>query len=209
MAPAAVITADLVHSTLLSKPDEKKLLKALEEIFQHHKLEFYRGDSFQVYVKDAAEALRLTLRARAEALKMVPPSTETIFDVRASIGIGVVHSPVRSLKTASGEAFVLSGRAFDELPPDQRLSIRCPEQFKSINEGLKVIGYFTDYLYRHLTARQAAVVSELLRGFSQLDVSRRLKKSPSTINKHTQASGWTEIHRLLEEYKTLIHLMAN
>ena len=209
MAIAAVITADLVNSTHLSKPEERKLVKALQEIFQHHKLEFYRGDSFQVYLKEAAEALGLTLRARAAALKMASATSEAVFDVRASIGIGAVHMPVRSLKTASGEAFVLSGRAFDEMPPDQRLSIRCPENLQAFNEGFRVISYFADYLFRHLTAKQAAVVSELLMGTSQFEVSRRLKKSQSTINKHTHASGWTEIDRLLYEYKTFIQLIPS
>ena len=115
MATSAVITADIVNSTQLGKPDERKLLKTLEEIFQHNKLEFYRGDSFQVYLKDATEALGLILHARAAALKLVPAISEPIFDVRASIGIGAVHLPVRSLSTASGEAFLLSGRAFDNI----------------------------------------------------------------------------------------------
>ena len=40
MATSAVITADIVNSTQLGKPDERKLLKTLEEIFQNNKLEF-------------------------------------------------------------------------------------------------------------------------------------------------------------------------
>jgi hypothetical protein len=209
MAISAVITADIVNSTRLSKSDEKKLLKALEEIFRDQKLEFYRGDSFQVYLKEASEAFMLTMRARSAALKLVPDLSVPHFDVRASIGIGEVHVPVRSLKTASGKAFVLSGRAFDELRAEQRFSIQCQEDHQAINEGFKVISLFADYLFGQLTTRQATVVSELLLGFSQFEVSRRLKRSQSTINKHTHASGWTQIDRLLTHYKNLIHLIPS
>jgi hypothetical protein len=207
MAVAAVITADIVNSTRLNKPDEKKLINALTHIFGEHKLEFYRGDSFQVYLKTPLEAYRLILQARTMAMKLLPSASNHVFDVRASIGIGAVDHPVRSLKTASGEAFILSGRAFDEMKPEQRLLIQCNEQELAINEGFRIIGHFTDYLFRHLTAKQAAVVSELLSGFTQIDIAKRLKKSQSTINKHTQAAGWTEMERLLAEYQNLVHLI--
>lgn len=207
MAIAAVITADIVNSTRLTKPDEKKLLTALTQIFQDYKLEFYRGDSFQVYLKTPLEAFQLTLRARTMAMKLLPSASDHVFDVRASIGVGTVDHPVKSLKIASGEAFILSGRAFDEMKPEQRLLIQCTEHEKAVNEGFKIIGHFTDYLFRHLTAKQAAVVFELLLGFTQIDIAKRLKKSQSTINKHTQAAGWPEIERLITEYQNLIQLI--
>jgi hypothetical protein len=42
---------------------------------------------------------------------------------------------------------------------------------------------------------------------TQTDTAKRLKKSQATIHKHTQAAGWPEIEKLLEEYKNLITLI--
>ncbi len=48
----AVITGDIVNSTLLDPQQEKKLIKKLSEILEPHKYEFFRGDSFQAFIKD-------------------------------------------------------------------------------------------------------------------------------------------------------------
>ena len=57
----AVITADIVASTQLSRTDSKKLMKNLLLLLNPHLHEFFRGDSFQVYVKSAEDALPLLL----------------------------------------------------------------------------------------------------------------------------------------------------
>src|SRR4051812_26599215 len=106
MPVGSVITADIVNSTLLDRQQEKKLLAQLVSVLQEHKYEFYRGDSFQVYIKNNSLALQVVLQARS-----IARSFSLAHDVRASIGIGAVTAPVRSLKTSTGEGFILSGRA--------------------------------------------------------------------------------------------------
>jgi hypothetical protein len=203
---SAVITADIVNSTKISKADYKKLLKNLTVILQEHKHEFFRGDSFQVLVKSPDEALRVLLQTRTAAMKL-SASAMVNADIRASIGIGNVKLPVKSFQTASGDVFILSGRAFDQMEKDERLIIVCNEKNKAINSGLKIISQFIDYLFQRLTFKQSAVVYELLMDHTQTDTAKRLKKSQATIHKHTQAAGWPEIEKLLEEYKNLITLI--
>lgn len=203
---SAVITADIVNSTKISKADYKKLLKNLTVILQEHKHEFFRGDSFQVLVKSPGEALRVLLQTRTAAMKL-SASAMVVADIRASIGIGNVKLPVKSFQTASGDVFILSGRAFDQMEKDERLIIVCNEKNKAINSGLKIISQFIDYLFQRLTFKQSAVVYELLMDHTQTDTAKRLKKSQATIHKHTQAAGWPEIEKLLEEYKNLITLI--
>ena len=50
----AVLTGDIVNSTLLDPVAGKGLQKALKGALTSYLHEFYRGDSFQVYMKDAA-----------------------------------------------------------------------------------------------------------------------------------------------------------
>jgi hypothetical protein len=206
MSLSAVITADIVNSTKLSKAESKKLIKNLTGILLEHQHEFFRGDSFQVLVKSPDEALRILLHARTTAMKL-SGSSMPVADIRASIGIGNVKLPVKSFQTASGDVFILSGRAFDKMAKEERLIIICDEKNKAVNSGLKVISQFIDYLFQRLTFKQAAVVYELLMARTQIDTAKRLRKSQATVNKHTQAAGWPEIEKLLEEYKNLIALI--
>ena len=67
---------------------------------------------------------------------------------------------------------------------------------------------FIDYLFRNLTDKQAIVMAELLKGHSQKQVAGRLRKSPSTIHKHTLSIGWQELQTVLKEYDGLTELMA-
>lgn len=205
MSQGAVITADIVNSTKLSKTDMKKIMKNITLIFSNHKIEFFRGDSFQVYMKLPGEALLAILISRTAAIKL----SAGISDIKASIGIDSVKIPVRDLNTASGEAFVLSGRSFDSMKNGKRLSIVCNEKYDTVNTGLRILCQFTDYLFQHLTFKQAAVVHELLLGKSQVEISRKIRKSQATVHKHIQSAGWPETEKLLSEYTLLINSIKN
>lgn len=207
MAISAVITADIVNSTQLSKADAKKLMKNLINILQLYKYEFFRGDSFQVYVKSPVEALWLLLQMRTCAMKLPSETSMPVADIKASIGIGNVKVPINFLKTATDEGFILSGRTFDRMNTYQRLAIVSSEKNNTANIGLRVIAHFIDYLFQRLTTKQASVVFELLMKRNQTETARRLKKSQATIHKHTQSAGWPEIEKLLMEYQLLIDLI--
>jgi hypothetical protein len=206
MSISAAITADIVNSTKLSRAEYKRLIKNLTGILQQYQHEFFRGDSFQVFIKSPAEALRILLQARAAAMKL-SGSSMPVADIRASIGIGSIKLPVKSFQTASGDIFVLSGRAFDNMSKDERLAIVCNEKNKVVYLGLKIVAHFADYLFQRLTVKQAAVVFELLMKRTQTETARRLKKTQATVNKHAQSAGWPEIERLLEEYENLVKLI--
>ena len=197
MPLAAVITADIVNSTVSGTAMGKKLVARLSTVLKNYKFEFYRGDSFQVYTKDPSAALKLAIRLRTAA-----KSFSGIYDVRISIGIGKVVSAVQTLRTANSEAFILSGRMFDQLKDDQRLWIQSANE--NANIAFRVIAYFTDYILKRLTSRQAEVVLELLKEQTQTEVSKKLKIKQSTINKHAQSAGWAEIEKLLYEYNQVI-----
>lgn len=203
MILAAVITADIVNSTQLEKSVEKKLGTILSGILRPYKFEFYRGDSFQVFLPNPKDALKIVLQTRVAAKRLIPQSPTPLADIRASIGIGHSNARIKNLSTANGEAFILSGRAFDEMnKPDQRLVMQSPNEV--INLGLKVASNYIDSLFSQLTARQAAVFFELLMGYTQTETAKILKKSQATVNKHSQAARWSEINSLLQDYQLFI-----
>lgn len=209
MTISAVITADIAGSTLLQKAILARLLKQLGQALSGHPHEFFRGDSFQAFVKDPAEAYSLLLRLRIMAMKITADNPMPASDLRASIGIGNVRQPLKTIRTATDEAFVLSGRLFEQVKPPERLLMAAPERFATINTGLQIIGSFTDYILGRMTVKQAEVVHHLLLQQTQSKTARALKKSQATVHKHAQAAGWPQLQKLMTDYQMLTKAIVN
>ncbi len=206
MAVQAVLTGDIVNSTRLKKVTEKKLLKILQNALAPYKFEFYRGDSFQVYVKKPEEALMIALLCRTAAISVSKNEEINLSDVRISIGIGVVTMQVKTLGAAKGEAFLLSGRAFDELAgTDTRLAISTANSLA--NAGLQIIADYINAILKVMTGRQAEVIFELLKKQPQQEVAILLKKSKSTIHQHVISGRWNEIEKLLQQYENILNYL--
>jgi hypothetical protein len=204
MGIQAVITGDIVNSTKMPAVAERNLVKILGKMMLPHKYAFYRGDSFQVYIKQANEAMRIALLCRTAAIRTGQENKATAPDIRLSIGIGKVHGMVRDLGSAKGEAFLLSGRAFDDLSRSgARLKITCAHVMA--NEALQVIADYINAIFGDITAKQAGVFFELLQGGTQQSVAAKFKKSKSTINQHVSAGRWHEIEKLLSQYEKIIN----
>jgi len=205
MAIRAVLTGDIVNSTKLSATKSAALSRQLEALFANEgaTFEFYRGDSFQAYVKNPAHALRLALMSRTAAIKLSKDNKRVMSDVRISIGIGTITGLVRSLKTAKGEAFVLSGRRFDELiKVGDRLAIHSAHQLA--NEALQIMANYLNAIFKDMTGKQAEVIFELLKGELQKEVANKIKKTKSTIHQRITAGRWPEIEILLLQYENII-----
>lgn len=201
MAIRAVITADIVNSTRIRKPLEKKISDKLNLLLTSYVYEFYRGDSFQVFLQDPGEALRITLLCRTATIGLAEEKMPTP-DIRASIGIGEAASVVKKLNTAKGEAFLLSGRNFDAMKPESRLQIHTSNLLA--NEGLYIVSMYIDAIFKNLTDKQAQVIFELLQGKTQQAVAKKFKRTKSTINQHVAAGRWNEIEKLLIQYERII-----
>jgi hypothetical protein len=203
----AVLTGDIVNSTLLDKTREERLFSALNLILSGHRHEFFRGDSFQAYIAEPKEALKIALLCRTAAIALDPEATALSADVRISIGIGNVEAPVRSLANAKGEAFLLSGRALDDLKKAEgRLIIIIENKIAAV--ALEVMSDYINSIYKQMTPKQAEVILELLNGNSQQQASENLKRSKSTISQHVTAGRWDEISKILADYGRIVQLVS-
>ena len=205
MAIHAVLTGDIVNFTRLSAAEEKRLIKKLEILLKPHPYEFYRGDSFQVYCEQADDALYTALSCRTTAMGIA--GEKAVSDVRISIGIGRVKTPVSKLAAAKGEAFILSGRAFDETAKTgARLYITSSNLLA--NEGLQTIADYINAIFRDMTSKQAIVIYQLLQNETQQKIALQLKKSKSTIHQLATSGRWSEIEELMERYQRIIKLIS-
>jgi hypothetical protein len=207
MAIQAVLTGDIVNSTRLNAASGKRLLKVLQQLLAPHRNEFYRGDSFQVYLKHAGDALRLALCCRTAAIRLAAVQPGVVSDVRISIGIAATRAPGKALGIAAGPAFLLSGRAFDQLvKKNSRLVINSSLPLAS--EGLQILAAYTDAIFKDMTGKQAMVIFELLKGASQQEAATLLGKSKSTIHQHVLAGRWPEIDQLLQHYTNIVKQLS-
>jgi len=199
----AVITGDIVNSTSLEAANEKKLMKLLQDVLITYKFEFYRGDSFQAFQNNASEALKTALLCRTAAVSLSEDKINIFTDVRISIGIAPAKLPLKKISTAKGEAFVLSGRAFDQIAKTtKRLVIVTKNPLA--NEGLAILADYIDDIFEGMTGKQATVIFGLLKGQTQQTVAGKLKKSKSTIHQLVNSGRWAEIEKLLQQYQNII-----
>jgi hypothetical protein len=200
---AAVLTGDIVNSTAMTAARERTLVKGLKKVLPADQTSFYRGDSFQVFLREAEGALRTALICRTMAISLTEDDAVR-GDVRISIGVGEVKLPVKMPEAARGDAFFLSGRGLDDIEEtEEQLSIRSGHALADI--GFEVMANYLDAIYRDMTVKQAVVLLGLLQGQTQQHIALKIKKSQSTVSQLTNAGRWPEIERLLQQFEMLIN----
>lgn len=105
-----IITGDIVNSRKLSSEIWMDGLKELLNDFGENptQWEIYRGDEFQLEIKNPEDALRIALRIKAyfKTLKL---------DARMSIGFGDKTYAANKISESNGTAFLRSGEVFENL----------------------------------------------------------------------------------------------
>ena len=106
----AIITGDIVNSRKLSSKIWIDGLKKLLNTFGKNPIEWdiYRGDEFQLEVKNPEDALFFALQIKSyfKSIKM---------DVRMSIGLGEMTYKAKKISESNGSAFSRSGEVFETL----------------------------------------------------------------------------------------------
>ncbi len=105
-----IITGDIVNSRKLSSKiwidDLKRLLNTIGK--NPIEWEIYRGDEFQLKVKNPDDALMIALHIKSyfKSIKL---------DVRMSIGFGEMTYKAKKISESNGSAFTRSGEVFETL----------------------------------------------------------------------------------------------
>lgn len=127
----AVITGDIINSRALT--DQLRWLQPLKALLSEWGgtpacWEIYRGDSFQLEIKDPFRAYEAAMRIKA-VIKAVQPEEgdkrTSPIDVRMSIGIGEKDYTADRISESNGTAFVYSGEQFEKIKKEKiSLAIR-------------------------------------------------------------------------------------
>ena len=201
-----VITGDLVKSTNIAAEWRQTIMDALNACAADFatvtpvKIEMYRGDSFRAVVDRAEYALAVAIALRAK-LKANTPDVSSAWDARVSVGIGTVSFESDNILTSDGEAFRLSGRAFDTIGK-RKLSISTP--WPEMNEALNLVTRFADELISSWTTKQAKVVyHSILFLKTQKDMAEDMGMTRQNFNFHWGTSKTQLILDYIDYFKTL------
>lgn len=187
----AVITADIVNSTKILDKDRKLLSEILDKIIQ--KLQFvgmlrcemYRGDSFQVLVEDYQYAIKIAILIRLGLIKSNLLGKAKL-DARMVIGIGDVSYEDNKIILSDGEAFRLSGRAFDSLGKKR---ILLATNNIEVDKQLNLLLAFIDDILLHISISQSRCLYEsLLLNLPQKDIAKMLGMTQPNVAKLLKAS---------------------
>lgn len=202
-----VITGDLVNSTSIASEWRQSVIDALNASvadftsFTPVMIEMYRGDSFQVLVDKPEYSLAIAIALRAK-LRASTPKTQDIWDARLAVGIGDISFENASILTSDGEAFRLSGSAFDSIGK-KRLIVSAP--WTEFNNAMELVSRFADNVISSWTAKQAMVVGHsLIYPKKQKDMADELDMTRQNFNYLWNSAKAQLILDYIGYYRTLI-----
>lgn len=203
-----IITADIIGSTSIDADVRgelpeliNQLTDELQEVSQIQ-VEIFRGDSFQVMVQDVEKTPLVAVLLRAGLRKSELRSKTKILDARMAIGIGKVSYINEKITLSDGEAFILSGREFDELGK-RKLSILTPSE--DVNAELRVETAFLDDVISHWTRQQSeCIYNALLTNAKQYQLASDDNTSRQNVGKKLSAAKERLVRMYLDRVSFLI-----
>ena len=206
----AVITGDIVKSRKLG-PDREKALKILKDAlnslnnFKGKSIggisDIFRGDSFQIVIRDPDASLEIAIFLKARLLSNTIKSKS--IDARIAIGIGKIGSyNKKNIQESDGEAFRLSGNALDGISRYRRFSIKS--NIDELNKQCEFISSSIDSITRRWSSEQAEAVLLWLSGYTQTSISKKLGISQPAVNQRLQLGGHFTLSESFELFKHLL-----
>lgn len=203
----AVLTGDLINST---KTDRAIVEQAFEALFKAGDdvrafdpeggtaVERYRGDGWQVLVRDPRYALRAALLFSA-AVASVDRSIAT----RIAVGFGTVD-PLHpnGLGASDGLAFRLSGRLLDEMPKSLRITAGVdPDNIGGLTGWAIAALRLAGAVCETWTAKQAGVMQHMLIKAhpSQSELADLLGVSQQTVQRHFDSAQGAVLLSAIEQ----------
>ena len=202
-----VVTGDIANSTSITADKRAELIERVSALIKSwvtkpECAEIFRGDSFQLLFNDVAEALKRSIQIRCWLKSYQDGAENADLDARLSIGIGDVAYFGKSVLDADGEAFHLSGRAFDEIKTTQNYFLVSTTDPK-LNEQLYIILNLANIIISQWTKNQAEVIFLLLEGKTQQEMADELKIAQSAVNNRIKLSRWKEIDKTMRYIASL------
>ncbi len=203
-----VITGDIIESSAIQIKYRDFLLKSIRgivdelSVIEPLKIEFFRGDSFQMIVNSPENAMKVAVLLRAGLKGHTPKESKKPWDARISLGVGTIFYHADNIVLSDGEAFQYSGRELDEMGK-RRLIVKT--RWSEVNEELQVSTAFADEVISSWSVSQSqATYQALLYNISQKDIAHKFQKSAQNISKLLNAAKTNLVRMYIDRYHNLI-----
>ena len=181
-----ILTGDIKGSR---KAKSKNWLAELKELFlQFGKnpadWEIYRGDEFQIEIKDCEEALLIAFQIKA-FLRTIS------LDARMSIGIGEKTSKAKRISESNGSAFVYSGEAF-EVMKKNKINLVVQSADNQFNKDMNLLIRLGLSFMDNWLAQQAEYVLLAINNpkLSQEEMGEILKINQAAVSKRRKRANF-------------------
>lgn len=198
----SVITGDIVNSRQVKNPDI--WLKPLKEVFKTFSLseqywELYRGDSFQIELKQNNNAFVAVVLIKA-TIKMIKG-----LDVRMAIGVGQKDHHGSKVTESNGPAFIYSGEAFESLK-SKRTNLAIKTDHSKLDNELNLYFKLALIAMDNWTTNASEIVKLSLENpkYSQKEIGELAGVKQNTVSEHLKRAFFNEITELSQMYQTKI-----
>jgi len=195
----AVITGDIINSREVKT---EQWIDKLKKLLNHWgkqpiKWQIFRGDSFQLELSHAGDALKASYYIKA-GIKTIGN-----LDVRMGIGLGEKTYVTKKITEANGSAFINSGECFEQLKK-QTLAIKTNDA--KIDDQMNLLFKLALLTMNHWSPTVASVIKVALEQpeKNQKAMSEMLNRSQSAISEALKRGGFEEIMAVEKRYKYLI-----
>lgn len=203
-----VITGDIIESSAIQIKYRDLLLESVRKVadelavIEPIKIEFFRGDSFQMVVDGPENAMKIAVLLRAGLKSRTPKEFKKPWDARLSLGVGTISYHANNIVVSDGEAFQYSGRELDGMGK-RRLVVKT--RWGDVNEELQVSTAFADEVVSSWSVSQSqAAYQALLYNTSQKEIAHKFQKSAQNISKLLGAAKVNLIQMYIDRYHDLI-----
>ena len=207
----SVITGDIVKSSKLSLEHHKLLVKVmkssskdLSKIFPDalkYEPELFRGDSWQLLIKQPELALSIAMFYRAYLKAKMQLSS---IDARMAVSIGTVDFIESSFGV--GNAYKISGKALDK---KGKRKIRFVSDIIPNSDVIDLLIQNTDYISSKWTSSQSKIVLLALQNMDQNTISSKLRISQQAVSKQIDSSGWIVVAENIVYFKHALLYASN
>ena len=211
----ATISADIVRSTSLQTEDLIILRNRLRELLDDFERDYpgfwariVRGDSIECVVPEYRYALRIAI-----LIKLFVKIQAGGFDcdellqrhgIRFSIGIADISYADKAEDMINGSAIYMSGRNLDEISRrDLYTAMEVEAVPKSLSDVMDSYVALMNYLVDSYSIKQAEVVFYKLRGYKEVDISKRLSIYQSAVNMRSTSAQWRLLNTAIKDFEDL------
>jgi hypothetical protein len=199
----AVLTGDIIDSSLLSAAEKRKMLKVLNSVLLQGKQilsdwepEIFQGDSFQgATEKGLPQSLRY-------ALIIITSLKKYNINTRVAIGIGDITFSSGKVSTSNGAAFQYSGRSLEEMKKNTGSFISIHSANEDACREWEVHCTALNYLMMRCTPLQAEALQLALESMTQVEIAKKLKIKQPTVQQRLQAAGWPVFKAVLQRFES-------